>query len=427
MARNFLDSILNYQNPETEDDQGLAPIPFALSQPPPQAPLPIMPKMSQSKPAPMMSNDDELTLENYKPQEMNPEVKQYIAKKYGLTEEVNADAYKAAEERVKERDPSATTEFIAGIGAAIAGRDPSGVSKTFDNIRAGNRDKEIGSLDRKRKAQIEDMQVQRQSDLYDPASAQSQAFRSAISSQFPRIAEAYGDTWNNVSAADKDLLFEPLKLREQMDARKETARILSANREEQRADRDMYRNYQMQEKQERDLRERDTQYGVARTNDDAKKLKDAGETKQKFDAQLSELIGLREKYGSEVANRDVVARSKQLSKDLLLGYKELAKLGVLSQADEAILNEIIPSDPTQFSMSQMFGQDPTLTKLKAFKADTEQEFKNRLQNRLDPKFMSKEPPQSSETVNVQSPDGRVRKIPKSKLQDAIQAGGKLVE
>src|SRR5690606_37773603 len=109
-----------------------------------------------------------------------------------------------------------------------------------------------------------------------------------------------------------------------------------------------------------DLAELQTNYGVALTKDDAKKLKDAGEKKASFDRKLGEMIALREKYGGDVLNREAVARGKQLSKDLLLAYKDLSKLGVLSQSGEAILNAIIPEDPLNFNLSGLVGQDPTM-------------------------------------------------------------------
>lgn len=123
-------------------------------------------------------------------------------------------------------------------------------------------------------------------------------------------------------------------------------------------------------------------YGEANTPDDAKQLKAAVELKQNFDRKLTEMIALRESKGSEVLDREAVQRGQQLSKDLLLLYKDMAKLGVLSQSDEAILNAIIPSDPLEWNASQLAGQDPTMHRLKKFKADSEADFQSRLATRL---------------------------------------------
>lgn len=112
--------------------------------------------------------------------------------------------------------------------------------------------------------------------------------------------------------------------------------------------------------------------GEALTATDAKTLKSAVEMKDKFDRQVKELVDLRKEYGVEYFNREAVGRGKQLSKDLLLTYKNLAKLGVLSKSDEDIINAIIPSDPLGQDWAP--GQDPILHQLTKFKEDLDQDF-----------------------------------------------------
>lgn len=138
-----------------------------------------------------------------------------------------------------------------------------------------------------------------------------------------------------------------------------------------------------QKKEEYDL-SRSTPYGLANTVDDAKKVKDAYVAKNNFDAKLNELISLREEFGGEAGNREAVARGKQLSKDLLLEYKNIAKLGVLSQSDEKIINAIIPDDPLAFNnpFEMATGQDPILANLKKFKADKDKDFENNVMTRV---------------------------------------------
>lgn len=125
--------------------------------------------------------------------------------------------------------------------------------------------------------------------------------------------------------------------------------------------------------------------GKALTEQDAKELKEATAAKKNFDSKIQEMIDLRKKHGGgTLLNREDVARGKQLSKDLLLEYKNMAKLGVLSQADEAIINAIIPEDPLQYSAAGLLGQDPILKKLESFKKDAEKDYQNRLGLRLRP-------------------------------------------
>jgi hypothetical protein len=213
----------------------------------------------------------------------------------------------------------------------------------------------------------------------DPNSNESRALK--------QIAPRWGiKVAPEMSAYEIEQMIDPRKMME-------TEAASRVNFENQKALKAMdnaadIRKYQM----ERELKKEDkaaeenkkleTIYGVARTEDDAKKIKEAGEQKAKLDSQISELITLRKEKGAELLNRDVVARAQQLSKDLLLTKKNLENLGVLSQSDRDIVDEIIPSDPTQFHFSQMYGQDPTLTKLERFKDDTNRDFQERLKNRV---------------------------------------------
>lgn len=120
--------------------------------------------------------------------------------------------------------------------------------------------------------------------------------------------------------------------------------------------------------------------GYALNADDAKKLKDAKIMKEKFDRQIGELISLREEKGVEHLDREAVGRGRQLSKDLLLTYKNLSKLGVLSKADEAIVAAIIPENP--LGNDWMPGQDSILHQLKKFKVDLEDDYQSTLATRL---------------------------------------------
>lgn len=174
---------------------------------------------------------------------------------------------------------------------------------------------------------------------------------------------------------------------------------------ERRADRAENRALRLDEK-ERDREEKrallenklTTPFGLARTEDDAKKLKDAGEMKDKFDRSLQEMIDLRKKHGGgAIWDREDVGRGKQLSKDLLLTYKDLSKLGVLSKADEAILNAIIPPDPLAFDFVP--GQDPILHKLEKFKGDSQTDFETRLKTRLQGEPTAGVAPPETKKVN----------------------------
>ncbi len=149
----------------------------------------------------------------------------------------------------------------------------------------------------------------------------------------------------------------------------------AADRSESRNERRFQAGIKMDEK----VQGLKTPFGLANTTDDAKQLKDAFESKQNFDSKLNEMISLREKYGVEYLNREAVARGKQLSKDLLLEYKNMAKLGVLSAADEDIINAIIPPDP--LGQDGAPGQDPIMSNLKKFRDDKNKDFQTRVRTR----------------------------------------------
>lgn len=166
--------------------------------------------------------------------------------------------------------------------------------------------------------------------------------------------------------------------------------------------------------------------GVARTPDDAKTLKDAAQMKAKFDRQIAEMIKLREDYGTEFLNREAVNRGKALSNDLLLTYKNLQKLGVLSKSDEAIVNSIIPSDPLETTANSLSfglapGGDPIMSQLSKFQADTQADYDTQVGLRT--KSIADAGPRMVTVSNGQE----TLQIPESDLADAEADGFKALD
>jgi len=165
--------------------------------------------------------------------------------------------------------------------------------------------------------------------------------------------------------------------------------------------------------------------GMANTPDDAKKLKDASVMKQKLDSEIGELIALRKEFGGETLNRNAVARAKQLASSLLLTKKNLENLGVLSQADKDIVDSIIPKDPLEHTFSP-FQDDSIMTKLTAFRDDTNRDYDNQLKMRLRapaPDVAQTPPPNGgSDGWVVVSNGTERRRIQASDLNDAIADG-----
>lgn len=307
---------------------------------------------------------------------MDERVQKYLKEKYGENYEKDAEAnLESAQSR------NNIGRAFADLGDVFAGNKVGTSDAYFSDLNKQAKENTIGKIEADKKAFIDQAlqksqldRAKREADMSDPKSQASANFRKGLASSIPRIVEAYGPDFENVSAADLENVLKPHQLREQIEARKEAARIAAGARRDAREAR-------VDDK----LRERMTTYGEARTNDDAKVLKNASDIKADFDSKLQEMIALREKHGGgAILNRDDVGRGKQLSKDLLLAYKDLSKLGVLSKADEAILNAIIPDDPLQYNspLAAIQGQDPILHKMKKFKDDSERDFQSRLQNRL---------------------------------------------
>lgn len=119
-------------------------------------------------------------------------------------------------------------------------------------------------------------------------------------------------------------------------------------------------------------------YGYAFTEDEAKKLRTAMETKDNLNRKLDAMIKLREKFGGEAYNRDAVATGQQLAKEAQLLYKDLKTLGALTGPDLAIIESIIPTDPLAFDIFD----NPTMKKLENAKKQSDLEFKSALENKL---------------------------------------------
>lgn len=88
-------------------------------------------------------------------------------------------------------------------------------------------------------------------------------------------------------------------------------------------------------------------FGVAKSEDDAKKAKMAVESYANIKDNLGRMMALRKEKGAEFLDRESVKKANVIATDTLLQYKEMAKLGVLSKTDEELIDRLIPSDPLQ--------------------------------------------------------------------------------
>jgi len=228
--------------------------------------------------------------------------------------------------------------------------------------------------------------------LNDPGSDESKYLREFARNTYPNLQ------LNETVSADQLKMLLPLaekkfSIEENNKARLEAARMQAETRKDirtenalSRADRNAQRGNEIQDKREIKNEELKVgSLGYAITAQDAKDLKSATVMKASFDSKLAEMIALRQKHnGGTIIDREDVGRARQLSKELLLAYKNIAALGVLSQSDEAILNAIIPSDPLEYNspLAALQGQDPVLHKMLQFQKDTNDSYRMNLGLRL---------------------------------------------
>lgn len=319
-----------------------------------------------------------------KKQASNPEVspvdspvEQPASKLPSFMDQFSEDKYNEAKKQYEDNSSGlGIAQFIAGIGDAMAGRNPAAeTARQFAQYRQEAKDNTIGDFEKRKQNAIADFKTKQMLQDEDPNSESSKNVRNLLKEQLnqagmSKLANSISDSMSARQINEKMPQFASMintKLR--TDESKQARQDSAALRAESKAAREYEKNQTLE-----------TTYGTARTPDDAKQLKSAAETKAKFDRQLQELINLRKDKGVEYLDRNAVARGKQLSRDLLLAYKDLSKLGVLSQSDENILNDIIPNDPLGQDWAP--GQDPTLHKLEKFQGDVESDFNNRLDQRL---------------------------------------------
>lgn len=326
---------------------------------------------------------------------MNPLLKQYLESKFG------ADYAQKAQQDLESTESSARLGNLFGdLGDVIAGKSIGSTDAYFQDVVKGKKNK-YAEAEKKALGEY-DIEKSMKSDASDQ---EKSARENDINSQDSRLAQQLAvkmgmnpEQAKSLSAARFKELSPVMQKMYEIESKKEENQL---KRQELGNKRQELQQLKIEEKQN----QLQTPFGLAQTPDDAKQLKSAAEEKANFDRKIQELIDLRKTYGGEIGNREAVARGKQLSKDLLLAYKNMAKLGVLSQSDEAIINAIIPPDPLEFRspLAAMQGQDPVLNNLQKFKDDAEADFQQKLMNRLrqpDQAIKDRVTPQTKEINGV---------------------------
>lgn len=375
------------------------------------------------------------------PQPMNPQVKDYLTQKYGL-DQFSPEKRQAIEAQNEEdRGGPNILAGLAAFGAGLQGGNAAQAGQNFLQMQEGRRQARLNDFDKNRQFALNDMNdkemLAKKEREMDPNSQESKlAQKLAMDMGLPqdqamKLTAAQFNQFSPALQKRYDLQQRQLDRQEARDERRFLAGERSLERKEALAQRMEDKKERQELAQSEKMQALQTPYGLANSVDDAKQLKDAHEAKKNFDNKLEQMIALRKKHdGGALFNREDVARGKQLSKDLLLEYKNMAKLGVLSQADENIINAIIPADPLEFKAAGLLGQDPIMSNLKAFKQDSDKDFATRVATRTrsgeENPALAEIRGGGSDMVDVIDPKGRMRKVPKADLQKALAAGGKLV-
>lgn len=307
------------------------------------------------------------------PQAQQPDVKSTISQ-YLLDKYSDENRQKILDANAKDASGINWSAGLAALGAGIAGKDAIGAGQSILKRQDDSRKSKLDAFDTGKSQMVKDYQFKNE---MTKAERDEALFKreSDVTSEESKLAQSLakkmmpGGDFSNMSASQINKSIPSIAKIYDIEQRK-------LDRQEAREERRFQAGIKLDEKTQ-GLK---TPYGLANTEDDAKKLKEAHESKLNFDSKINEMIALREKHGGgALLNREDVGRAKQLSKDALLEYKNMAKLGVLSQADEAIINAIIPADPLAYDFIP--GQDPILHKLKEFKKDKDKDFATRVSTR----------------------------------------------
>jgi len=157
---------------------------------------------------------------------MDPKITSYLAKKYGYSDDLSDAALKASQDQSKDAQFQTNLGRAgATIGAALSGTKPD--TGFYDELNQQARS-QVNDLMTRRKAQSDNLAFQnsqinhqQMQDTHDPTSNESQVLRKTWEKALPGIDQAYGEDWQHVTAADKDLILKPLEFKEQLNSRKD--------------------------------------------------------------------------------------------------------------------------------------------------------------------------------------------------------------
>lgn len=164
---------------------------------------------------------DELDSPNESENPTLPTLPVVSQKTSSVLDQFSPEKYKEALQQMRDKQSNlGLAQLAAGFGDALARRDSSNTDRYFQDLKGNIQDQTVGEFNRQKANAVNDIKTKQQIDALDPNSTQSQTFRKLVESTMPRIAQAYGDNWDKVTAADQGSILDFGKMRETIDARK---------------------------------------------------------------------------------------------------------------------------------------------------------------------------------------------------------------
>lgn len=239
------------------------------------------------------------------------------------------------------QDQSRQNQMASGLSAALAqighgiSRAPGTADLSAINEGAKNDDAPVKNLAAQQASGVQAMQSQAALDQNDPNSAASVAARKALLTVAPKLKDIYGDSFDQITAADMPNILKPIDLKSQLDQRaqasqdrsdamKEKAEAAQGQKQSQAYNQTVMQLEQMRGSPAAAQAEKDI-YAAQKANDLIKVAAPNGDLNQMSDAQ-SKLLQM-----------------------------ELSKIASGGQASEAELNAIDPATLTG-KLSKVWGQ-----------------------------------------------------------------------
>jgi len=350
---------------------------------------------------------------------MNDQLRKYLTEKYKLNSVDSIDekdnelaaAYKAADER-KNSFGMKASELISGLGGAISGRGTQPTQQAFNQKREDIDSETVGQAIKSQAFNSNQQKIDKDSRINDANSNESQSFRKVIEANFPQIAKAYGDGWVNVTAADQDSIFKPLQLKEQIEARKEAARISAQAQAENRADRQFARDAVTSQKETEKLDKKKA--AMFEVEDRRKNIQDSV-------TQLKAMIkdkGTYEAFGSH--NQDMDRLAEQIATDMakLMDPSSVARPAEVEAVKKSLVKPGFTNrNETALNILDNFSNEVERRAQTAYK----------VRGLEAPQQQSASGAPSVGKVRVRDPKGIVRLVDQDKVSLALANGGVLVE